>query len=188
MNVRPLPADFGLIASMQGPWYDRAFARIIDWDTRSTVHHAVGYVGPDPQGQHGDIIEAVRRVSYGWADGYDDVIWSTGRLPEHLTPNDDQRQEIVAALRGMLGDGYNAVDILAIGIAQPRIDPDRMARWSEHPPWYIRRLNDDKHEICSQVIAKAYAAAGIQLIPGRPACLVSPGDLLGVLLPAPVPA
>lgn len=185
MNVKPQPGDFGLVASMQGPWYDRAFARAIDWDTRSKVHHAFGYTGPGP---NGDIIEAVRRVSYGWSDAYDDVIWSTGRLPAHLTPNDDQRQEIVAALRDMLGDRYNLVDILAIGIAQPRIDPDRLAEWDAKPPWYIRRLNDDHREICSQAVAKAYAAAGIELIPGRPACLVSPGDLLNVLLPAPVAA
>lgn len=185
MNVKPQLGDFGLVASMQGPWIDRQFARIIDWDTRSPVHHAIGYVGPSV---NGDIIEAVRRVSYGWADGYDDVIWSTGRLPAHLTPDDDQRQEIVAALRDMLGDRYNVVDILAIGVAQPRIDAGRMAHWSEHPPWYIRRLNNDHREICSQAIAKAYSKAGIELVPGRPACLVSPGDLNDVLLPASVAA
>jgi hypothetical protein len=88
----------------------------------------------------------------------------------------------------MLGDHYNVVDILAIGIAQPRIDPDRLAQWSEHPPWYIKRLNSDGREICSQAIAVAYAKAGIQLIPGRPACLVSPGDLNNILLPAQVAA
>lgn len=183
MNVKPQLGDFGLVASMQGPWLDRVFARVIDWDTRSPVHHAVGYTGLSPSG---DIIEAVRRVSYGWADGYDDVIWSTGRLPAHLTPDDDQRREIVQALKDMLGDHYNVVDILAIGVAQPRIDADRMAQWSAHPPWFIRRLNADGREICSSAIAKAYAAAGIELIPGRPACLVSPGDLFRLLLPASV--
>jgi hypothetical protein len=180
-TVTPLLGDFGLIASMQGPWWDRAFARIIDWDTESSVHHAVGYVGDGPDG---DIIEAVRRVSYGHADTYDDIVWSTGRLPAHLTPNDGQRRLIVQALKDMLGDKYNSIDIVAIGVAQPRIDDDRLAQWSAKPPWYVRRLDSDGREICSQAIAKAYAAAGISLIPGRPACLVSPGDLGSLLLPA----
>lgn len=179
--VEPGIGDFGLIASMQGPWLDRQFARIISWDTRSCFHHAVGYIGDTLDG---DIIEAVRRVSYGHADTYDDIAWSTGRLPPHLTPDDGQRELIVQALRQMLGDRYNALDILAIGVAQPRIDPDRLAQWSAKPPWYVRRLNTDGREICSQAIAKAYHAAGIDLIPGRPACLVSPGDLGDLLLPA----
>jgi len=178
--AKPQPGDFGLIASMQGPWLDRKFAEIIDWDTQSSYHHAVGYIDDTPDG---DIIEAVKRVSYGHADTYDDIIWSTGRLPESLTPDDRQRRLIVQALRDMLGDKYNAIDILAIGVAQPRIDPDRLAQWSAKPPWYVRRLNSDRREICSQAVAKAYAAAGIDLIPGRPACLVSPGDLGSLLLP-----
>jgi hypothetical protein len=179
--VKPAPGDFGLIATMQGPWLDRKFAEIIDWDTQSRAHHAIGYIGDTPDG---DIIEAVRRVAYGHSDTYDDITWSTGRLPAHLTPDDDQRLLIVQALKDMLGDRYNLIDILAIGIAQPRIDPDRLAHWSAKPPWYVRRLNADHREICSQAVAEAYAAAGIDLIPGRPACLVSPGDLDRLLSPA----
>lgn len=181
-SVKPQPGDFGVVATT-GPLLDRLAARVIRWGTDSPVNHAFVYTGS------GRIVEAVRRVRLGYADEYDDIIWSTGRLPAELTPSTSQRDEIVATATSMVGDRYNALDIVAIGLAQKRIDPDRMAHWAEKPPWYVRRLNADHREICSQVVDAAYLAAGLHLFDdGRLPGLVSPGDLYRLLLPAPVTA
>jgi cell wall-associated NlpC family hydrolase len=179
---RPEPGDFGVVATA-GPWLDRTAARIIRWGTNSPVNHAFVYIG------NGKIVEAVRRVRIGYTDEYDDITWSTGRLPERLTPSTSQRDEIVTSAMGMVGDKYNILDILAIGIAQKRIDPDRMTHWAHTPPWYVRRLNANHREICSQVVDAVYLAAGLHLFDdGRLPGLVSPGDLYNLLLPASVTA
>jgi hypothetical protein len=176
----PQLGDFGLVRSFEGPWYDRFFGHVIDWDTDSPYHHAVTYIGDTPDG---DIIEAVKRVSYGHADQYDDIVWSTGRLPAALTPTDEQRQLIVQAAIGMLDLHYNVLDILAIGLAQRRfghaVDGDE---------WWVKRLSNDNRVICSQAVDLAYLKAGIHLFTdgerGRLPGLVSPADLGSLLLPA----
>lgn len=177
VSVTPQPGDFGLVRSFEGPWYDRLFSRVIDDVTDSDVHHAVLYIGDTPDG---DIIEAVKRVSYGHADAYDDIVWSTDRLPPALTPTDAQRELIVQAAIDLLDTPYNVVDLLAIGLAQRRMGHvvTGRERW-------VKRLSNDHRVICSQAIDLEYLRAGIHLFSdGRLSGLVAPGDLNSLLLPA----
>lgn len=170
--VQPAVGDFGVV-STAGPWLDRMAAKVIRWDTDSPVNHAFVYIG------NGQIIEAVRRVRLGYIDEYDDIIWSTGRLPAELTPSADQREQIVEAAHRMIDEKYNALDILAIGLAQKR-----MGRLVSDDTWWAKRLSKDGREICSQLVDDAYDAAGIKLFAdGRLSGLVSPGDLYRLLLP-----
>lgn len=177
MTVTPLPGDFGVVAT-RGPLLDRLAAWAIRWGTDSPVNHAFIYTGD------GRIVEAVRHVQLGYTDEYDDIIWSTGRLPAELTPSTSQREEIVSSALGMCGDKYNVWDIVAIGLAQKRLGHTVNDR-----TWWAKRLNADGREICSQAVDKAYLAAGLHLFDdGRLAGLVSPGDLYKLLLPAPIAA
>jgi hypothetical protein len=173
MPVTPLLGDWGLIRQMQGPWYDRVFADLIDWDTGSEFHHVVVNIG------NGKIVEAVRTVRIDFADQYDEIVWCTGRLPKHLTPTPAQRTTIVGAALGMVGDKYNTVDILAIALAQKRL-----GRAVDGDEWWVKRLSADGRKICSQVADEAWKAAGLDMFPGRLPGLVSPGDMGRLLLPA----
>jgi hypothetical protein len=171
--ARPLPGDFGVVAT-SGPWLDRIAAHLIRWGTDSPVNHAFIAIGD------GRIVEAVRHVKVDFADQYDDIVWSTGRLPDTLTPSTSQRQEIVNAALAMVGDRYNVLDILAIGLAQKRV-----GHLVSDQTWWAKRLSADGREICSQLVDKAYLEAGLHLFDdGRLPGLVSPGDLLNLLLPA----
>ena len=171
----PELGDFGLV-STRGPLLDRLVADAIRLDTDSPVNHAFIYAG------NGHIIEAVRRVKIDCVDQYQDITWSTGRLPKNLTPTPIQRGAIVRAANAMVGDPYNILDIAAIGLAQRR-----MGRLVGDHTWWAKRLSAGHREICSQLVDKAYFAAGIHLFTdGRLSGLVSPGDLWGLLLPATV--
>lgn len=172
MAIEPELGDWGLIREFQGPWYDRLFAEIIDWDTDSEFHHVVVNVGD------GRIVEAVRTVRIDFADQYDEIVWCTGRLPSPFVPTDAQRAQIVQAALAMVGDKYNVLDLLAIGLAQKR-----MGRVVDGDEWWVERLSKDHREICSQVAAMAWKGGGIDLFPGRLAGLVSPGDFGRILLP-----
>lgn len=177
MAIEPELGDWGLIREFQGPWYDRLFAEIIDWDTDSEFHHVVVNVGD------GRIVEAVRTVRIDFADQYDEIVWCTGRLPSPFVPTDAQRAQIVQAALAMVGDKYNVLDLLAIGLAQKR-----MGRVVDGDEWWVKRLSKDHREICSQVADLAWKKAGIEMFPKRLPGLVSPGDLGRLLLPAPVNA
>jgi hypothetical protein len=186
MSVQPLPADFGVLAT-KGPLLDRAAARIIRWDTAaedrghlcdSPVNHAILAAGSPNGGTQ--IFEAVSRVRLDWAGAYDGdpITWSTGRLPAELTPSPAQRVEIVRAAQKMIGLRYNVLDLLAIGLAQKRTGGLVSSK-----TWWARRANDENKVICSELVVRAYRAAGIDLAPGRLAALVSPQDLYALLLP-----
>lgn len=174
MGVEPQLGDWGLIREFQGPWYDKLFADLINWDTDSEFHHVVVNIG------NGRIVEAVRTVRIDFTDQYDEIIWCTGRLPAPLVPTDAQRQRIVQAALAMVGDKYNALDILAIGLAQKRL-----GQLVDGDEWWVKRLSKDHREICSQVADMAWKAAGIEMFPGRLPGLVSPGDMGRLLLPEP---
>jgi cell wall-associated NlpC family hydrolase len=168
----PQPGDFGLV-STAGPLLDRLAAAVIRFDTDSPVNHAFVYVG------NGNIIEAVSRVKIDYVDEYSDITWSTGRLPAALTPTSAQRDRIIAAANDLVGDRYNILDILAIGLAQRRT-----GRLVNDQSWWAKRLSADGREICSQLVDAAYLAAGIHLFDdGRLPGLVSPGDLYSLLQP-----
>lgn len=178
--------DF-FVTRTEGRWYDRMMAWAIRFDTArdenghwvdAPVNHAgiyAGVIDREPA-----IVEANGTVRLGSPSQYPNAVWSTGRLPSALTPTASQRSRIVTAALQMVGDKYNWLDILAIGLAQKRtgdlVDDDT---------WWARRLSWPGREICSQVVDKAYSQGGIQLYPGRLPGLVSPMDLYQLLTPAP---
>lgn len=173
-NLRP--GDYGLVTREPGTWLDHVGQRLIEWGTESPYCHAFVYAGD------GIIIEAARRVRAAPVTRYDDVIWSSGRLPAGLEPSPLQRGGIAAAARGYVGERYNFLDIVAIGLAQARLGREVTGK-----EWWVKRLSDDHMQICSQLVVNAYRAAGINMFPGRLSGLVSPGDLGKLLEPEAVP-
>jgi cell wall-associated NlpC family hydrolase len=83
------------------------------------------------------------------------VEWST------LPLTDDQRAAIVAAGHAYVGVPYSYLNYAAIAARRLRSPAARFLR---------RYVNSTRHLICSQLVASAYAAAGIRL--GQP----EPGD------------
>lgn len=169
----PLPGDYGVVATHGGPWWQRITDAAIRYGTSSPVNHAVLYIGD------GQLVEARGNVHLSPASEYAGIIWSTGRLGD-LTPTSAQRQQITSAALSYVGESYNALDIVAIGLAQRRL-----GRLVDGDEWWVKRLSDNHRLICSQLVDAAYQAAGIHLFAdGRLPGLVSPGDLLGLLQPA----
>jgi hypothetical protein len=187
--VQPSLGDY-FVTRTSGPPLDRLAAWFIRWWTArrnsqrvwksSDVNHAGTFVGPTMEFPEGAIVEAVRRVRFNSVNAYPDATWSTGRLPAHLTPNAEQRVRIASSARLMVGDRYNEVDLLAVGLAQPRAGDLVTSN-----TWWAKRLDHDSREICSQLVDQAYLDAGIHLFAdGRLAGLVAPQDLEEILLPA----
>jgi len=185
----PQLGDF-FVTATRGPLLDRTAAKIIDWATatrdgegnwlKAKVNHAGLYVGPTRQFPEGAILEALRRVRYSSILSYPGAIWSTGRLPADLTPTPLQRRRIVDYAESRIGDKYNILDLLAVGLAQ-----ERMGHHVDGDEWWVKRLSDDHREICSQLVDAAWQYAGIHFFrDGRLPGLVTPNDLDGLLLPA----
>lgn len=174
MSEQPLPGDY-FVTATAGRLIDRIAAWLIRFGTNSAVNHAGLYVGD------GVIVEAVGKVRYNEITAYPDAIWSTGRLPAHLTLTAAQRQLIVNKAHDLIGAKYSWLDIIAIGLAQKRL-----GRVVNSRTWWARRVSADGHYICSQAVDVEYQAGRIKLfdddrLPG----LVSPQDLEGLLLPEP---
>lgn len=161
--TEPMPGDF-FVTTTSGSRLDRFFAWCIRWGTESSVNHAGIYIG------NGQIVEAVRGVVRGVESEYPDAIWSTG-----FGMLDAERAKVIDAANSYVGRKYNYLDILAIGLAQKRFGSSaaRVSKW-----WWVKRVTNSKAMICSELVTDAYRAAGINLFPGVPAGLVSPGDLL----------
>lgn len=83
-----------------------------------------------------------------------------------------QRAAIVKAAYSYVGEQYNALDIVAIALAQARL-----GHVVDGDEWWVKRLSDDHMPICSQLVVNADRMAGIDLAPGKLSGLVSPGDL-----------
>lgn len=178
MTVTPQPGDY-LVTKTGGPWYDRLAAKLIRFDTNSPVNHAAVAVGPTETHPEGAIIEArPGGAGYNSIGAYPGATWSTGRLPEALTPTDEQRRKIVACATTFIGTPYSWLDIVAIGLAQKRL-----GKVVDGDEWWVKRVSGDGHLICSQLVSEAWREAGIALIPGRLDGLVSPGDLYDLLQP-----
>lgn len=159
----PLPGEIGVVATKHGGLMDKFASWAIRWGTHSPVNHAFLYVGG------GQIIEAVRHVQLSPWDSYPGTIWSgsMGLDPVLLS-------SIAADARGYLGESYNVLDILAIALAQ-----SRLGHLVDGDEWWVKRLSDDHHLICSQLVDQAYLDRGVHLFnDGRLPGLVSPGDLL----------
>lgn len=166
LEVTPLVGDFGLVTHTPGGWLDHAAADLIRWGTESNYAHAFVYVG------NGKIVEAVRHVQVAPVTDYTGIVWSTGRLGPGLTPTTAQRHSIALAAMGYVGESYNAMDIVAIALAQAR-----MGHEVDGDEWWVKRLSDDHMLICSQLVACAYRFAGIDIFPGVLSGLISPGNL-----------
>ena len=175
----PLPGDFGLLTTRQKhtSLVDHFAEWAISWGTDSPAFHAFVYVGD------GKIIEAVRDVRVSDASSYENITWCSGRLPAHLVPSAEEREKIVRACYSYVGQSYGYLDIVAIALAQKRL-----GREVDGDEWWVKRLAADRHiKICSWLVAAAWLAGSVMLVPNRPPALVSPGNLLALLLPAMVP-
>jgi len=151
----PLPGDFGLVRTPD------LMGALIRLGTRSPANHAFIYVGA------GNIVEAapggarVRSVAeYG-----DRVRWSSIAL----TPA--QRVLVVDAARSLVGRPYGFLDIAALALASFGLPTG----------WVERRVARCTGLICSQLVALAYEAAGIELSPGDTPATTTPADLLCVV-------
>jgi uncharacterized protein YycO len=154
---RPKLGDYGVVAT-GGFW-----PRVIRLVTRSSVNHAVLYIGS------GQIVEGepdgARIVD--WREYGDAVRWSSVQLTR------PQREAIAAWGRKHEGTPYNWIDDLAIGLVD-------VFGWA---PKFLRdRLKSTDRLMCSQLVDAAYDAAGVDLFTdGRPVGGVSPGDLAELL-------
>lgn len=146
-------------------------ARVIQWVTHSAVNHAIICVhgtGPDAQ-----CIEA-RPHGAGWvkAGAYPHAIWSDWLLTSA------ERSTIVNWAAGADGTPYGWLDCIAAGLDSLH----KRHRWIPATVWAEKRLAKLRTMDCSQLVAMAYAAAGIQLCKGEQPYQVTPGDLYDVLL------
>lgn len=137
----------------QAIWGDNPAAR--GWE------HAFIAVGD------GTIIEAasqgaIRRPESEYAE--DEVLWWTPQITDYLHRHD---AGALVAPR-FVGRPYNWLDYIAL--------TGTRLHWT-FSNWFINRACSDRTVICSQLVAAAYADTGAQIIPGRPAWEVTPGDL-----------
>lgn len=130
--------------------------------TRSQVNHALIIVEPDEHGPR--YVEAQAKGA---------VI--TRGIPRVLAQNDlqpltdEQRKALSDAALSLVGTPYGFMDIVALGLACLGF------RWR----WLMNRVQREDRLICSQLVDRAYANAGIHLFnDGRPDSTVTPGDLL----------
>lgn len=182
----PNPGDIAVVETA-GVWYDRAFSYLIRWFTakrvpakrswrtlwrnyrweKSSVNHAFGMKDANT------IIEAALKVRETDISEYSNAQWIT--LAASLTPNDEQRSQIVKFWESKVGTWYNVLDLFAIALAQKRFG-NHISKLSKR--LWVKRLSNGKNFICSQFMDAGYMQAGIQLIAdGRPTGLVSPEDL-----------
>lgn len=182
-----------------GSWFDRIVGRGIRWFTASQdefshfheakVNHAVVFVGDVPDEVGPQLVQATPHgaIFSPWDAFGQDMIWldpiGTLQLDHSLSPLDptsDQRMLIRAAAIDLVLKkiGYNFFDFLAIALAQKRFsasfDPAK-------PPWWARRLANNRRMICSQLADYCWLQADLHLFADRrlPG-LVSPADLLAL--------
>lgn len=189
----------GVTPTFNGP-YDNFIARAIQWFTATRgnysgwaaapVNHAFVYVGNVAGYAKPQIVEAEARGAQfsDWDKYADSVIWLTDiecvndearmgspTLNPIITPTPEQRQKIreYAIDCAVKNVGYGFLDFLGIALAQRRVD----AIDPDNPPWWVKRLGDDDHLICSQLAAAAWRYADLYIYPHRIDGLVSPEDL-----------
>jgi hypothetical protein len=161
------PGDIGLVGTQPGEgWLDEFFTKSIQWDTDSPVNHAFMYIG------NGRIVEAIRRISISPVTNYDNIQWSTGRLRAIDTATDAQRGQAVAYGLSRVGEHYNIPGLIAIGLYQRRTG--HLINGDE---WWVKALNSDHMDFCSELVTKCWMSGGIDLLGNRLPVVVSPGDL-----------
>ena len=177
-EIRIQPGDWAVVSN--GPQESTLMGSFtstaIQWATASRFNHAVICVGP------GEVVEAqpggARRSTW---NGYlgTNAVWSGGY---GLTNPALQRPALAAAALSLVGTPYGWGDIIAIGLAQQKLQKSRMHIDALVPmgkqPWWVRRLASKRTDICSQLVDACNLLCGIHLYDdGRPPGLVSPGDL-----------
>lgn len=176
--------DYGVVRSV-GDWRETLAARFVRFGTRAKVNHAVVYVGPVAGYTKPQIVETNPGGAKlaDWDKYGRNIWWSTGDLPGHCTPTPEQGAQIARNAISMLGTPYGLIDILIIALAQSRsggfIKPGKPLG---QQPWIVRRYMSSNHLICSQLVDRAFAEAGVHLFEAWIQCLVSPGDLWRLLL------
>lgn len=161
------PGDIGVVGKQPGEdLLDRFFEESIEWLTDSPVNHAFIYIGM------GRILEAVRRVAVSPVTNYTGIQWSTGRLPAVDAATDAQRGQAVAYALSQAGEHYNIAGLLAVGLYQRRTG--HLVNGNE---WWVRALNADRMDFCSELVAKCWLAGGVDLFPRQLAVTVSPGEI-----------
>lgn len=100
----------------------------------------------------------------------------TEYLEAHVDLTDHERDLIVAYAIAHIGTPYGWVDIVALALLT----------FGVRPEWLDRFAARTDRLVCSQLVAYAYATAGVDLTPpgedaGRP-WTVTPGDLAAVIL------
>jgi uncharacterized protein YycO len=160
----PIPGDFGLVSIQGGVGWLIRLCQWLNGDGYFDYEHAFVYIG------NGQIVEAEpggARITQ--LDEYDGrpVMWSSGLIP--LT--EEQRTAIVETAVSQVGTPYSFLDYLAIA----------SYRVGVRHPGIANYVLSSKHLICSQLVAKDYADAGV-LLTDYPPHLVTPGRLTKYLL------
>lgn len=166
-NVEPRLGDIGLTGEQPGAGrLDRLFEESIEWGTNSPVNHAFIYIG------QGRIVEAIRHISISPVSNYTNIYWSTGRLRPVDTATDAQRGQAVAYALSRVGEGYNIPGLLAVALYQKR-----MGHLISGDEWWVKLLNADHMDFCSELVAKSWLAGGLDLFPRLLPVTVAPADI-----------
>ena len=146
-----IPGQYGTVRT--GGWAGHA----IRIGTHSPVNHAFIYIGGT------SIVEAQPHgAQYAHINDYADIHWSDPALTA------GQGEHIAYEAELLIGTPYGWPDIAALSLACLGIKPRPIAQYIENQ----HRL------ICSQLVDRAYALAGVQLFnDGRLSGQVTPGDL-----------
>ena len=103
-------------------------------------------------------------------DEYDPSQWCASRIP--LTRW--EQEKVLGYARSKIGTPYGWLDIVALAAVQ----------FDHCPTWLERTAEGDDRLVCSQLVAYAYAAAGVPVVPGDP-WRVTPGALADAILTQP---
>ncbi len=157
----PAPGDWGVVRT------NGIFGRGIRLVTRSTVNHAIRYVG------HGLIVEATPRLGtiHSPIQKYTNVIWSTGKIDY----DDSTRKKLAdVCLELTRADtDYSFRGVILLGLAQ----------YGLRNNWLEEKLSKQKNRMfCSQQIDYVDEVCGSHLFnDGRVNGDVTPQDLLELL-------
>lgn len=167
MTGIPAPGQFAVTST--GGWA----AKVIQFVTRSPVNHAILCVQVGATGAAYCVEAQPSGARDVMARVYPDAIWSDIDLTTR------QQQIICATGKSFVGRPYGWLDCVAAGVDSLRI---RWGwEWLPRSRWALKRLASMKTMDCSQLVAMAYAAAGLTLVDDELPCQVSPGDLLTVV-------
>lgn len=140
-------------------------AWVIRLFTRSQVNHAAVFVGDGRYVEarlRGARVADLAGVLHGAQPPF--VL-----VESRFDLTSDEQDAVAKAALALVGTPYNFLDILALGFMCMGL------RWS----WLVNRAEREDRLICSQLVDRAYANAGLDLFTdGRPDGSVTPGDLL----------